>query len=84
VPEANLGYERLKPVSVSGRSAGLTQIMVNDNDPLTWPTQICCALGQIVLAGGAGCVLKHLSQAGLANVDESQTVKMVRPDFVGG
>jgi hypothetical protein len=82
--ETNLRNERLKTVSVSGRGAGLTLILVNDEDPLTWPTQIKCALDQIVLTGGAGGVLEHLSQARLTNVNESQTVEMVRPDLVGG
>jgi hypothetical protein len=84
VPETNLRDERLKSVSVSGRDAGLALILVNDDDPLTRPTQIKCALDQIVLTGGAGGVLEHLSQARLTNVNESQTVEMVRPDFAGG
>jgi hypothetical protein len=82
-PETDLRDERLKTVSVSGRGAGLALILVNDDDPLTRPTQIKCALDQIVLTSGAGGVLEHLSQARLTNVNESQTVEMVRSDFVG-
>jgi len=56
-------------------------ILINDMNALASPSQAQGALHQVVLAHGAGGVVAHLHQRGLAYVDQGIAVQMVRLDL---
>jgi hypothetical protein len=81
--QANFRDEELKSITASDGSARVTLILINDDDVLAGPAQIDRTLHEIILTSGTARVVAHLDQGGLPDVDESLSIKMVRPDFVG-
>jgi hypothetical protein len=71
--------------AVAARRGGprATLVLIDDLDPFRGPSQVSCATGQVVLAGGAGGVLAHLNRRGLPDVDQRKAVEMVSPDLRG-
>jgi hypothetical protein len=81
-PEADFDEQRLEAVPVHGRSAGASLVLVDNRHRVGTPAEVEGALFQVVLPGGAGRVVQHLREAGLADVDEGAAVKVFGANLV--
>ena len=59
----------------------MPQIGIHNHDTVWKPAQLFCALLQFILSTSAFLVFLYLCQAGLANVDISKALQMIRLDF---
>src|SRR5262249_37278590 len=81
--QADLGDEVLKAVTTDRGRPRASLILVDDLDALGGPSQIASATGEVVLPGGAAGVLADLQRSGLADVDQCESVEVVRSDLRG-
>jgi hypothetical protein len=83
MPQPYFGHHPLEAISTDSRRARLSLILVHHLDARRRPSQILCALDQVILSHLASRVCSHLEQGRLSDVDDSEPVKMVRTDFEG-
>jgi hypothetical protein len=81
LPEPDVGRQPLKPEPVLGGACRLSLVFIDNIHCLWRPSEIECALAQIVLALGACAVVRNLEVSGLANVDARPAREMVWLDF---
>jgi len=58
-------YQLLKSCAIRGGRSRVTEVAVNNDDALDWPTQRYSTLAKIVLSERAFRVLAYLSERGL-------------------
>src|SRR5262249_8722607 len=79
--QADLGDEVLEAITTGRRGPGAPLILVDDLNAIGGPSQIASAPGEIVLPGGAAGVFADLQGSGLADVDQGESVEVVRSDL---
>jgi hypothetical protein len=81
---ADLGDQALETLAIDGRRAGLTEVGVDHDDSLEWPTERDRALPQVVLPLGALLILEHLAQCRLADIQVRIALEMTSFDLRAG
>jgi hypothetical protein len=79
--KADLGDKALEPRPPLCRSAGATEIIVNDRDPGPGPAKTAGMIDKPVLDAGRLPVLLQLLQRRLPDVDDRLPVKVAREDL---
>ena len=69
VTHAHLGHECLEALAICRRSAGLSQVAVDDHDAIGMPAECDGALPESVLTLGALGVFQDLTRRGLTDVE---------------
>src|SRR6266849_1049844 len=83
VPQTHFSHQPLKTIAANGRGARLPLILVHHLDAGGCPSQVLSPLHQVILPGRAPAIFSHLEQGRLPDVNDGETVKMVRTDFLG-
>jgi hypothetical protein len=84
VVEPDFGQEPLEAGAVGGRAAAEAEVVVDDQDAVRPPAQGHGAIGELVLAVGGFPVIEDLLGRGLAHVDHSEAVEVVRLNLARG
>ncbi|HEX9202222.1 MAG TPA: hypothetical protein VF865_21870 [Acidobacteriaceae bacterium] len=79
---AHLGNEFLKSFAISGRSAGMPQIAVDDDNAIGMPAERGRSLAKRVLTFGALNVLQHLTRRRLPDIDVSVSFQVCGIHFL--
>jgi len=80
--QADFCHEPLKPITANDRGSRLPLILIHDLDLRTRPPQILSSLHQILLPKRTAAIFAHLEQGRLSDVNDGETIKMVRTDFL--
>src|SRR3982750_2817557 len=80
ITQPDLGDQPLEAISLGTRRPRLAEILVDDADALTRPTEPDGAVDKRILKLGAFLVLSHLVNRGLAHIDIGQLGTVRRAD----
>src|SRR5260370_2911484 len=83
VPQADFRHEIVKASATNGRGTRLPLILIHHLDAGGRPSQILSPLHQIILPGRTAAIFADLKKRRLPDIDDGETIKMVRTDFLG-
>jgi len=69
VAEADFSDETLESVSFVAIGPRFAEVIVDNDDPITWPSEFYGALDEAVLEISALSMTRHLADGGLPHVD---------------
>ena len=78
--QAYLGDQCLEAVPIFARCARLTEIVINDTNPLAWPAERDCPFNQPILQLRTFLMVADLPWRGLPHIDEAKLRAVRRRD----
>jgi len=82
MPQSDFGNQTLEAQPVNGRSAGMAEILINDDNAFIRPAKSPRSLTQGILTGGTFCILEHLLQSTLTHIQTRVTAEVMSGDVM--